>query len=100
MDWAELRMMEPYEERIVGYPEVAMSLITYSNAGSATAELVFVGAGTSDADYEGKDVKDKIVLATGYGGSVHRLAVLKYGAKAVVCYLADKRAALYPDMLA
>ncbi len=100
MDWAELRMLEPYDERIVGYPEVAMSLMTYSNAGSATAELVYVGAGTSDSDYEGKDVKDKIVLATGYGGSVHRLAVLKYGAKAVVCYLADERAAQYPDMLA
>ncbi len=100
MDWAELRMIEPYEERIVGYPEVAMSLITYSNPGIAKAELVFVGRGTSDADYEGKNVKDKIVLATGYGGSVHRLAVLKYGAKAVVCYLDDYRAKQYPDMLA
>ncbi|NNE65445.1 MAG: DUF4910 domain-containing protein [Pyrinomonadaceae bacterium] len=100
MEWAELRLMEPYEERIVGYPEVAMSLITYSNPGSATAELVFVGSGTSESDYEGKDVKDKIVLATGYGGSVHRLAVLKYGAKAVVCYLDDDRAKQYPDMLA
>jgi hypothetical protein len=100
MDWAELKMLEPYEERIVGYPEVAMSLITYSNPGSATAELVFVGSGTSDADYKGKNVKDKIVLATGYGGSVHRLAVLKYGARAVVCYLDDGRAQQYPDMLA
>ncbi|REJ79354.1 MAG: DUF4910 domain-containing protein [Acidobacteria bacterium] len=100
MDWAELRMIEPYEERIVGYPEIPMSLITYSNPGSATAELVFVGAGTSDSDYEGKNVKDKIVLATGYGGSVHRLAVLKYGAKAVVCFLDDYRAKEYPDMLA
>jgi len=99
MDWAELRMIEPYEERIVGYPEVAMSLITYSNPGLAQAELVFVGSGTKDADYKGKDVKDKIVLATGYGGSVHRLAVLKYGAKAVVVYLDDDRAKEYPDML-
>ncbi len=100
MDWAELRMIEPYEERIVGYPEIPMSLMTYSNAGSATAELVFVGSGTSDDDYKGKDVKGKIVLATGYGGNVHRLAVLKYGAKAVVCYLDDERAKEYPDMLA
>lgn len=46
-----------------------MSVITYSNAGEATAELVWVGSGTSDADYAGKDVKDKIVLATGYGGA-------------------------------
>lgn len=97
---AELRMLEPYNERIVGYPEIAMSVITYSNAGEATAELVWVGSGTSDADYAGKDVKDKIVLATGYGGAVHRLAVLKYGAKAVVCYLNDERAKNFPDMLA
>ena len=97
---AELRMVEPYDERIAGYPEVAMSVITYSNPGDVTAELVWVGAGTSDGDYKGKDVKGKFVLATGYGGEVHRLAVLKYGAKAVVCYLDDERAMEYPDMLA
>ncbi len=97
---AELRMLEPYDERIVGYPEVAMSLVTYSNPGEATAELVWVGSGASDSDYSGKNVRGKFVLATGYGGSVHRLAVLKYGAKAVVCYLDDDRASEYPDMLA
>jgi len=96
---AELRMVEPYDERIVGYPEIAMSVITYSNAGDATGELVWVGSGESDNDYAGKDVKGKFVLATGYGGNVHRLAVLKYGAKAVVCYLDDDRAKFYPDML-
>ena len=96
---AELRMLEPYEERIVGYPEIAMSVITYSNPGDVTAELVWVGSGTRDADYEGKDVRGKLVLATGYGGAVHRLAVLKYGAAAVVCFLDDERARDYPDML-
>jgi hypothetical protein len=96
---AELRMIEPQEERIVGYPEIAMSLITYSNPGDVTAELVWVGSGTRDADYDGKDVRGKFVLATGYGGSVHRLAVLKYGAAAVVAYLDDDRAREYPDML-
>jgi aminopeptidase YwaD len=99
VEWAELRMLEPYEERIVGYPEVAMSVITYSNAGDATRELVFVGAGTSEPDYEGKEVRDKFVLATGYGGAVHRLAVLKYGAAGVICFLDDERAKEYPDML-
>lgn len=97
--WGELRMLEPYEERIVGYPEIAMSVMTYSNAGDVTAELVWVGEGTSDNDYKGKDVTGKIVLATGYGGEVHRLAVLKHGAKAVVCYLDDDRAKDHPDML-
>ena len=99
ISWGELRMIEPYEERIVGYPEIAMSVITYSNPGDVMAELVWVGSGTSDNDYKGKDVVGKIVLATGYGGAVHRLAVLKYGAKAVVCYLDDERAKDHPDML-
>jgi hypothetical protein len=96
---AELRMVEPYEERIVGYPEIAMSLMTYSNPGDVTAELVWVGNGTGDTDYEGKNVAGRFVLATGYGGDVHRLAVLKYGAAAVVAYLDDERAREYPDML-
>ena len=61
---------------------------------------VWVGAGTSPQDYEGKDVAGKIVLCTGYGGDVHRLAVLEYGAQAVVCYLDDDRAMEFPDMLA
>jgi hypothetical protein len=99
ISWGELRMIEPYGERIVGYPEIAMSVMTYSNPGDATAELIWVGEGSRDEDYKGKNVKDRIVLATGYGGAVHRLAVLKYGAKAVVCFLDDERAKQYPDML-
>ncbi len=99
ISWGELRMVEPYDERIVGYPEIAMSVMTYSNPGDATAELAWVGGGTRDEDYAGKNVKGKIVLATGYGGAVHRLAVLKYGARAVVCYLDDERAKEHPDML-
>jgi hypothetical protein len=100
MDRAELRMVEPFNERIVGFPEIAMSLMTYSNPGHARGELVWVGAGTDPSDYEGKDVNGKIVLCTGYGGDVHRLAVLEYGAQAVVCYLDDERAMEFPDMLA
>ena len=99
ISWGELRMLQPYEERIVGYPEIAMSVVTYSNPGDVTAELVWVGDGTSENDYKGKDVAGKIVLATGYGGSVHRMAVLKYNARAVVCYLDDDRAKDHPDML-
>ena len=96
---AVLRMIEPFEERIVSYPEIAMSVITDSNPGDVTAELVWVGAGVNEADYAGKDIAGKMVLATGYGGDVHRLAVLKYGARAVVCYLDDERAKEHPDML-
>ncbi|MFQ5671242.1 MAG: DUF4910 domain-containing protein [Acidobacteriota bacterium] len=99
MTWAELRMVEPRQQRLVGYPEVAMSLMTYSNPGDVTAGLVWVGRGTSEADYAGKNLRGKIALATGYGGDVHRLAVLALGAAAVVCYLDDDRAREHPDML-
>lgn len=99
IDRAELRIVEPVDERLVGYPEIGMSVITYSNPGDVTAELVWVGAGTSDADYEGKDVSGKFVLATGYGGEVHRHAVLKHGAAAVVAYLDDGRAKDHPDII-
>ena len=96
---AELRMIEPSDELLVRYPEIGMSVITYSNAGEARAELVDVGAGAADSDYNGIDVTGKFVLATGNGGDVHRLAVLKYGAAAVICYLDDSRALEHPDMI-
>ncbi|HTE06454.1 MAG TPA: DUF4910 domain-containing protein [Planctomycetota bacterium] len=86
-------------ERIVGFPEIAMSVMTYSNAGDVTAPCVWVGSGEREEDYAGKDVRGKFVLATGYGGAVHRLAVLGHGAAAVVCFLDDGRAADHPDML-
>jgi hypothetical protein len=99
---AELRLVEPAPpggERLVGFPEIAMSVVTYSNPGDVTAELVWVGSGEREQDYADKDVTGKFVLASGYGGAVHRLAVLQHGAAAVVCFLDDGRAAEHPDML-
>jgi aminopeptidase-like protein len=48
------------------------------------AELVDVGSGTKVSDYEGKDVRDKFVLATGRGRRVHELAIYRYGAAGVL----------------
>lgn len=102
IDAAELRLVSPAApggERLVGYPEAPMSLVTYSNPGDVTAPLVWAGGGERPEDYAGLDVAGKFVLATGYGGAVHREAVLRRGAAAVVCYLADARAAEHPDLL-
>jgi aminopeptidase YwaD len=104
IDSAELRLLSPSAspggERLVGFPEIAMSVITYSNAGDVTAPLVWVGSGEREEDYAGRDVRGRFVLATGYGGAVHRLAVLGHGAAGLVCFLDDARAADHPDMLA
>jgi hypothetical protein len=49
-------------------------------------ELVDVGDGTSSADYDGKNVKGKIVLATGNPSAVHALAVWGKGAAVFVWF--------------
>ena len=84
---AELRLVEPREELICTYEDLPQCLHTFSNATPAegvTAELVDVGQGTKPADYEGKDVKGKFVLATGRAKPVHEIAVYKHGALGVI----------------
>jgi hypothetical protein len=84
---AELRLVEPEEKLLVSYEDLPQSLHTYSNATPAegvTGELVDVGAGTKPADYEGRDVKGKFVLATGRAKSVHEQAIYKHGATGVI----------------
>jgi hypothetical protein len=84
---AELRLVEPEERLITTYEDMPQSLHVFSNAtppGGVTAELVDIGAGTKCADYEGKNVKGRFVLATGRARSVHELAVYKFGAAGVI----------------
>ena len=96
---AELRLVEPRREVLARYPDVALSVITHSNAGQLRGDLVDVGAGTSDEDYQDKELEGRFVLANGDSGEVHRLAVLKYGASAIICYPGNESAAEYPDKL-
>jgi hypothetical protein len=84
---AELRLLEPEEELLASYADTPQSLHTYSNATppeGITAELVDVGTGTKPADYDGKDVKGKFVLATGRAKFVHEQSVYKRGAAGVI----------------
>ena len=99
IDDSELWMVEPRRELLTRWTDLPIGTMTYSNAGEATGELVYVGRGDSPSDYEGVDVEGKIVLCTGYGGNVHRLAVLEHGALAVVCYMNDDRSRLHPDLV-
>jgi hypothetical protein len=84
---ADLRLLEPEDKLLVSYDETPQSLHTYSNgtkADGVTADLVDVGAGTKEADYEGKNVEGRFVLATGRAKSVHEYAVFKHGAAGVI----------------
>ena len=59
-------------------------LADYSHSASVETELVDVGKGTVAADYEGKEVRGKIVLAGGVLAGVQQMAVIERGAAGIV----------------
>jgi hypothetical protein len=97
-EMGELWLVEPHKERITSFAEIPASLCPKSQNTHARAELVFVGSGTRDEDYENKDVEGKVVLGYGHPGAIHNQAVFKRGALGVVSYLSD-RPLDYPDVV-
>jgi aminopeptidase YwaD len=59
-------------------------LADYSHSADVETELIDVGNGASEADYSGKDVRGKIVLADGVLGRVQELAIAQHGAVGIV----------------
>ncbi len=73
--------------RVLGdHSKLRVALADYSNNADVTADLIDCGPGVSDADYAGKDVKGKIVLAGGSVAAAHRQAVELRGAAGVLSY--------------
>jgi aminopeptidase YwaD len=83
---AELWMLQPEKRKLTCLADVPSCLCEKSHSCDVTAELVYVGPGSEDRYYEGKNVKDKIVLVTERPFRVQDLAVHKYGAKGMVIY--------------
>lgn len=77
---------EPRRTKIADYEEMRVALADYSQTADVTASLIDVGQGTSVADYEGKDVKDKIVLAGGNVAVAHQMACDERGAIGILSY--------------
>ncbi|TAK16376.1 MAG: M28 family peptidase [Acidobacteria bacterium] len=86
-EMGELWVTEPGPAQLVTrYRDIATTLATGSRSADVTAELIYVGRGDTAADYAGKDVKGKIVLASGPVGAAHNLAVRQFGAEGVVSF--------------
>ncbi|MEX1245479.1 MAG: DUF4910 domain-containing protein [Thermoanaerobaculia bacterium] len=75
-----LEEISPTPRLHASFSQMPVALADYSQDADVTAELVDVGKGTSPADYQGKDVRGKIVLADGDLPTVHRLACMERGA--------------------
>jgi hypothetical protein len=82
----ELWITKPVLRKIADLKEIAASLCQGSATMDVSGPLVYVGPGTQDRHYEGKDVKGKIILVNGSPGAGQRLGVEKYGALAVIGY--------------
>ena len=83
--------------RLASWDEAPITLAQDSVSGEVTAELVDVRAGTTEADYAGKDVKGKIVLTSSQPGAVARLAVGTLGAAGIVSYAQNQRTAWWGE---
>jgi hypothetical protein len=88
--FGEAWLLDPRPTKLAAYGEVAVSIADNSRTTHVTGELVDVGAGVADADYAGKDVKGRIVLASGSTTTAHAEAVWKRGALGVVSYQTNR----------
>ncbi len=85
------------EDRIASWEAMPLSLAQDSESGAATADLVDVGTGTSEADYAGKEVRGRLVLASSQPGAVARIAVERLGAAGIVSYAQNQRTAWWGE---
>jgi Peptidase family M28 len=97
----EAWLLEPEPRKLADYGEVAMSIADHSRTTHTTAELVDVGPGAAETDYQGKEVKGKVVLASGSLSSVMTEAVWKRGALGILSSFTNRPEAFdAPDQVA
>jgi hypothetical protein len=80
----EIWITSPVLMKLADMTDVQLMLADYSRSVDLEAELVDVGNGTSDADYEGKDVRGRVVFASGSPSTVTSQAVFRRGAVGVI----------------
>jgi hypothetical protein len=79
--------------RLGDWSSVPLSLAQDSLSGEATTTLVDIGAGRSDADFEGRDIRGKLVLTSSQPGAVAARAVGELGAAGIISYAPNQRSA-------
>ncbi len=84
-------------ERLASWDAAPITIANLSEGGSVESELVDVGDGTSEADYAGRDVRGKLVLAAQQPAAVGALAIAKYGAAGIVSYAQNQRNAWWGE---
>jgi hypothetical protein len=87
---AELYETAPGYRRLAGFDDTAVMIADNSSPGEWSGELVDVGNGVSAADYDGKELKGKILLlGSGALGAAAREGIEKRGALGLVSFSAE-----------
>jgi aminopeptidase YwaD len=84
-------------QRIASWADQPLSLAQDSASGRAEAELVDIGAGASEADYQGKDVRGRLVLTSSQPEAVQELAIGTHGAAGIISWAQNQRTAWWGD---
>ncbi len=79
--------------RLADWESMPITLAEDSESGEATAELVDIGPGTSEKDYENKTLKGKLVLTSSSPDAVVPLAIEKFGAVGIISYQQNQKTA-------
>jgi hypothetical protein len=97
VDGGWLDEIRPNARRITSYDDVRLAVADNSESADVTVELVDVGGGSRRADYDGKDVRGKLVLCDATPSACHRQAVEEHGAVGLVSYTANQVSAWWRD---
>ena len=102
-DFAELWEMERRDSgwvnvvKLADYQAIPLVLAQDSHSGEVMAELVDIGAGTSETDYAGKTIQGKLVMTSSQPEAVVPLAVEKYGASGIISYAQNQVTAWWKE---
>ena len=83
--------------KIADWESIPLVVAQDSESGEAIAELVDIGAGISEGDYEGKEIQGKLVLTSSQPESVVPLAIEKYGAVGIISYAQNQVTAWWKE---
>lgn len=85
---ADLRMVKPFPRLITTIESAPSCLIQGSRSADITAPVVYIGKGDDPANYAGKDVRGKLVLAgNALPEDVKETAIHRFGAAGVLYYI-------------
>jgi aminopeptidase YwaD len=83
--------------RVASFEDEPVVLAEDSDSGEVTAEVIDVGAGSSERDYAGRNVRGKLVLISAQPGAAAPLAVDKFGAAGMISYAPNQVTAWWKE---